>query len=190
MDHGVNNNASRDAESPLTKPQEIPPEKQREVTALRAALVFCLAFMCVEIIGGYLSHSLAILTDAAHLLTDVGAFCLALYSIFITLKNASAKYSYGFHRAEVLGTLASVFTIWLLVGAIVLEALRRGSEMYECSKLADLSLFRRAAAAAAAEQHPHLPRAASHHSHTSSSSSASFFRHSAKLSPAQTAERA
>jgi zinc transporter 2 len=105
----------------------------RAVRALRIAAVFCFCFMIVEVIGGYIANSLAILTDAAHLLTDIGAFALGLYSLHATARGSDHVYSYGYHRAEVVGTLASVFTIWALVGAIVFEAFNRLHTMYLCS---------------------------------------------------------
>ena len=111
------------------------PAKRREMTAIRIATIFCVVFMCVEVVGGYMANSLAILTDAAHLLTDVGAFILALYTLHATTKGSDHVYSYGYHRAEVVGTLASVFTIWALVGAIVVESFSRLHSVYQCATM-------------------------------------------------------
>ena len=107
--------------------------RQRALKALRGAMVFCFFFMICEIVGGYLAHSLAILTDAAHLLTDVGGFGLAIFSLHMSAWAACGKFTYGWHRAEVVGTLASMFTIWALVSVIVWEALNRIVTMYQCS---------------------------------------------------------
>ena len=116
-------------------PGALSPAKAKEATAIKCAMAFCMCFMVVEIVGGYIAHSLAILTDAAHLLTDVGAFAMALFSIHATTRVSCHTYSYGWHRAEVVGTLASVFTIWVLVGGIVYEALNRIVSMYQCAYL-------------------------------------------------------
>ena len=110
-------------------------QKKREKTALGRAMVFCLCFMVCEVVAGYLAHSLAILTDATHLMTDVGAYALSIFAIHATSRGATAQYSFGWHRAEVVGTLFSVFTIWALVGAIFFEAVNRIIIMRSCAFL-------------------------------------------------------
>lgn len=107
--------------------------RKRELFALTAALIFCFIFMCVELLGGYLAHSLAILTDAAHLFTDVGSYFLSIVALRASARVRSASYSYGWHRAEVVGTLFSIFTIWALVGGILVEAVNRSAAMWECA---------------------------------------------------------
>jgi zinc transporter 2 len=88
-----------------------------------AIVVFiCFLFMIVEIAGGIISNSLAILTDAAHMLSDVGGMGISMISIWIGKKNATAKNSFGFHRAEVLGALTSIIIIWLMVVWLSWEA--------------------------------------------------------------------
>lgn len=120
----------------LSPQPELPnaPKDPKAATALKLATLFCTFFMICEVVGGYMSHSLAILTDAAHLLTDVGAFMLSLFALHASARGATHTFSFGWHRAEVVGTLASVFTIWALVGAIVLEAVNRCASMYQCAK--------------------------------------------------------
>ena len=109
-------------------------KNKRAGRALTGAIVFCFVFMVAEGIGGFLSHSLAVLTDAAHMLTDVGALSLALFSLHASSRPASDHYSYGWHRAEAVGALASVFTIWALVGAIGVNAVERIVSDIECAK--------------------------------------------------------
>jgi zinc transporter 2 len=109
-------------------------KRAKAMSALRVALVFCFFFMVAELVGGYVAHSLAILTDAAHLLTDVGGFAMALFSLQVASRAACSRYTYGWHRAEVVGTLASVFTIWALVGAILFEAVQRIFKMRACAE--------------------------------------------------------
>eukprot|EP00300_Choanocystis_sp_HF-7_P039630 c5943_g1_i2.p1 GENE.c5943_g1_i2~~c5943_g1_i2.p1 ORF type:complete len:338 (-),score=48.27 c5943_g1_i2:23-1036(-) len=81
--------------------------------------------MVVEIIGGYIAGSLAIMTDAAHLLTDIAAMALSLIAMRLGRRRATETMSFGYQRAEILGALASVVTIWVLVLAIAFEALVR-----------------------------------------------------------------
>lgn len=122
--------------------------RQTQIKALTAACVFCFFFMICEIVGGYISHSLAILTDATHLMTDVGAYALSIFALHAASRKACNKYSFGWHRAEVLGTLASVFMIWALVGAIVVEALSRVWSIVDCANLGAAAM---AAATAASD---------------------------------------
>ena len=81
--------------------------------------------MAAEIAGGIMSHSLAILTDAAHMLSDVGGFGISILSIWIGQKAPNQRKSYGYHRAEVLGALASLIIIWAMVIILVIEATQR-----------------------------------------------------------------
>lgn len=110
--------------------------RDRERRALTSAMVFCVVFMIVELFGGYISHSLAILTDALHLMTDVGAYALSIFALIAAGRAANERYNYGWHRAEVLGTLFSVFTIWALAGAICLEAVSRIWNIIDCARIA------------------------------------------------------
>ena len=65
------------------------------------ASVMCLFFMIVEIVGGVLANSLAIATDAAHLLTDLASFMISLFAIWLASRPATRTMSFGWHRAEV-----------------------------------------------------------------------------------------
>ncbi|KAL5509440.1 hypothetical protein EMCRGX_G004816 [Ephydatia muelleri] len=84
-----------------------------------------LVFMIAEVVGGLLSNSLAILTDAAHMLSDFAAFLISLFAIWIARRPASQKMSFGWYRAEVVGAVISVLIIWLLTGVLVYEAILR-----------------------------------------------------------------
>jgi cation diffusion facilitator family transporter len=75
--------------------------------------------------GGYLSSSLAIATDAAHLLTDFASFMISLFSLWVGSRPATRVMSFGWHRAEVLGALTSVLMIWVVTGILVYLAVQR-----------------------------------------------------------------
>ncbi|GFS65884.1 zinc transporter 2 [Nephila pilipes] len=92
---------------------------------LIVASVLCLTFMLAEIIGGILSNSLALITDAAHMLTDFGAFLVSLTSLYVAGKKRTRKMTFGFHRAEVIGALISILSIWLLTGILLYAAIQR-----------------------------------------------------------------
>ncbi|KAH8404390.1 hypothetical protein KR222_008683, partial [Zaprionus bogoriensis] len=89
------------------------------------ASVLCLVFMIAEIVGGYLSNSLAIATDAAHLLTDFASFMISLFAIWIAGRPSTQRMSFGWYRAEVIGAMASVFMIWVITGILVWLAIGR-----------------------------------------------------------------
>ena len=81
--------------------------------------------MTAEIIGGYMSGSLAIMTDAAHMLSDVAGFLISYFAIYMGNRPASFHMSFGYHRAEVLGALASILLIWGLLVWLIIEACDR-----------------------------------------------------------------
>ncbi|CAH1400239.1 unnamed protein product [Nezara viridula] len=89
------------------------------------ASILCLIFMIAEIAGGLLSGSLAIATDAAHLLTDFAAFMISLFAIWVGQRKPTRTMPFGWHRAEVIGALTSVLTIWLVTGILVYMAAMR-----------------------------------------------------------------
>ncbi|KAJ4449252.1 hypothetical protein ANN_00649 [Periplaneta americana] len=92
---------------------------------LIVASVLCVVFMIGEIIGGVLSSSLAIATDAAHLLTDFASFMISLFALWVASRPASRTMSFGWHRAEVIGALTSVLMIWVVTGILVYLAVER-----------------------------------------------------------------
>ncbi|KAM4630263.1 proton-coupled zinc antiporter SLC30A2 [Polymixia lowei] len=102
-------------------------EEEKKVARKRLYVVsaICLVFMIGEILGGYFAGSLAVMTDAAHLLVDFTSFIISLCSLWLSSRPATQQLSYGWHRAEILGALLSVFTIWLVTGVLVYLAVER-----------------------------------------------------------------
>ncbi|KAK1306900.1 Metal tolerance protein 1 [Acorus calamus] len=100
-------------------------ERSASMRKLLIAVVLCIVFMSVEVVGGIKVNSLAILTDAAHLLSDVAAFAISLFSLWATGWEANPRQSYGFFRIEIIGALVSIQLIWLLAGILVYEAIER-----------------------------------------------------------------
>lgn len=82
-------------------------------------------YLCIIFTGGYLSSSLAIATDAAHLLTDFASFMISLFSLWVGSRPATRKMSFGWYRAEVLGALTSVLMIWIVTGILLYLAIER-----------------------------------------------------------------
>ena len=69
--------------------------------------------------------SVAIMSDAAHMLSDVSAFLVSIFATWAATQPSSWHYSFGYHRAEILGALVSVLAIWAVTGALVFEAVQR-----------------------------------------------------------------
>lgn len=92
---------------------------------LITASILCLIFMVAEAVGGILSSSLAIATDAAHLLTDFASFMISLFAIWVARRKPTQAMSFGWYRAEVIGALTSVLTIWVVTGILVYLAAER-----------------------------------------------------------------
>ncbi|XWS46313.1 hypothetical protein CRYUN_Cryun14cG0054800 [Craigia yunnanensis] len=100
-------------------------ERSASMRKLFIAVALCIIFMSVEVVGGIKANSLAILTDAAHLLSDVAAFAISLFSLWAGGWEATPRQSYGFFRIEILGAFVSIQLIWLLAGILVYEAIVR-----------------------------------------------------------------
>ncbi|XP_044290988.1 zinc transporter 2 [Varanus komodoensis] len=100
-------------------------EKVRARRKLYLASVICLVFMTGEVVGGYYAHSLAIMTDAAHLLTDFASMMISLFSLWMSSRPPTKTMNFGWHRAEILGALLSVLSIWVVTGVLVYLAVQR-----------------------------------------------------------------
>jgi cobalt-zinc-cadmium efflux system protein len=92
---------------------------------LRSAFFLTLLILVVELIGSLLSHSLALLSDAGHVLTDAIAIALALFAAMRAQRPADARNTYGYHRSGILAALLNSITLLLIVGWIGYEAFRR-----------------------------------------------------------------
>lgn len=103
--------------------------KQLENKNVMRKLLFvsfiCFLFMIVEVAGGIISGSLAILTDAAHMFSDVSGFLISYFAILISSNKSSLHKSMGYHRAEILGACMAIFLIWGLLVWLLIEAYHR-----------------------------------------------------------------
>ena len=89
------------------------------------ALLITIGIFVLEIVGGFLSNSLALKSDAAHLFGDVAALSLSLFAARISRLPATSKRTYGYHRTEVLAAILNGVTLFLLAGFIFIEAYHR-----------------------------------------------------------------
>jgi cobalt-zinc-cadmium efflux system protein len=98
--------------------------RDAETRGLRLALALIVAFMAAEIVVGLLANSLALLSDAAHMLTDVAALVLALLAARLATRPAGGSMTFGLGRAEILSAQANGLTLLVLGLLIVYGAIR------------------------------------------------------------------
>ena len=95
------------------------------IRPLSIALALIVGFMAVEVVVSVVADSLALLSDAAHMLVDAAALGLSVWAARLALRPASGRMTFGFRRAEILAAQANGVTLLVLGLAIVVEALRR-----------------------------------------------------------------
>ena len=95
------------------------------VRRLKTASLLCAAFMLVEVVGGLLAGSLAVLSDAAHLAADLSAFVVAISGSHIASLPASTTHTFGLKRTESLAALFSMVSLAILSLGLAVEAIRR-----------------------------------------------------------------
>ncbi|XP_069481044.1 probable proton-coupled zinc antiporter SLC30A4 isoform X2 [Ambystoma mexicanum] len=104
--------------------------KQRRVSRrLWLAAALYLVFMVGELVGGYAANSLAIVTDALHMLTDLTAILLTLLALWLSTKSPNKRFTFGFHRLEVLSAIISVLLVYILTAFLLYEAVQRTIHM-------------------------------------------------------------
>src|SRR5205809_3344340 len=97
----------------------------RELAAVRTGLFLASVLCLTEAVGGYLTNSLALVSDAAHVMGDVGALGLTLFALWVGTRPASESKTFGYHRAEILAALVNGVILWVVGILIVLEAWHR-----------------------------------------------------------------
>jgi cobalt-zinc-cadmium efflux system protein len=92
---------------------------------LRIALLLLVAFMVTEVVVAIFSGSLALLSDAGHMLSDVGAIGASLWAISLAARPAKGSWTYGWKRAEILSAAGNGITLLVVSGIVAYEAIRR-----------------------------------------------------------------
>ncbi len=100
---------------------------------LRVVLAITFLYFLAELIGGFYANSLALMTDAVHLLTDVAALILSLLTLWISSRPATAGKTYGYLRAEILGALFNGLFLWMLGAFIWFDAPEWRNARYICT---------------------------------------------------------
>src|SRR5581483_7491989 len=99
--------------------------RETDRSALKYALALIVAFMVAEVVAGILASSLALLSDAAHMLTDAAALALSLTAASLAHRPARGAMTYGLGRAEILSAQANGVTLLVLAGLIIYGAVTR-----------------------------------------------------------------
>ncbi|NXK86807.1 ZNT4 protein, partial [Formicarius rufipectus] len=104
-------------------------KQSRVKKRLALAAILYLLFMTGELIGGYVANSLAIMTDALHMLTDLSGIILTLLALWLSAKSPTKRFTFGFHRLEVLSAIISVLLVYILMAFLLYEAVQRTIHM-------------------------------------------------------------
>jgi cobalt-zinc-cadmium efflux system protein len=99
--------------------------RSRQQKNLRRVLLITGLFMIVEVVGGLITGSLALLADAGHMLTDVAALGLSAFAMWMAARPSTPEKTYGYHRAEILAAVTNAVVLLLLALWILYEAYRR-----------------------------------------------------------------
>src|SRR5436309_14308285 len=105
--------------------EDLQDRREAERRALAVALGLIVAFMGGEVVAGILASSLAVLSDAAHMLTDAAALALSLLAARLASRPAAGSLTYGMGRAEILSAQANGVTLLLLGLLIIYNAIVR-----------------------------------------------------------------
>jgi cobalt-zinc-cadmium efflux system protein len=100
-------------------------ERHIEIRRLKLALALSGIYFFAELVGGFLTNSLALLSDAGHMLSDIGALTLSLFAFRIAKRPATVSSTFGYHRVEILAALFNGLSLWLIVGVIFAAAYNR-----------------------------------------------------------------
>ena len=99
------------------------PDRSADAARLRGGLVLIVAFMLVEVVVGITAHSLALLSDAAHMLTDAVALGVSLVAARLAMRPAGGVMTFGLGRAEILSAQANALTMLVLAALILYGAI-------------------------------------------------------------------
>lgn len=100
-------------------------ERGTEIYRLKLAMAITGVYFAAEVIGGFVTNSLALLSDAGHMFSDIAALAMSLFAFQMARRPATMKRTYGYHRLEILAALINGLSLWLIVGVIFTAAYNR-----------------------------------------------------------------
>jgi cobalt-zinc-cadmium efflux system protein len=111
---------------------------QKNIRKFTLAIIVTFIFAVIEAVAGYISGSLALMSDAGHMITDVMSLAIALFACWIAMRPASSRHTYGYLRIETLAALINGLSMLIIVIIIVIEAIAR---IYHPSEVHGLTVF-------------------------------------------------
>lgn len=101
-----------------------PPAEDYSKNFCKLYIVIAISFVFIagEFVGGYISGSISVISDAFHLVTDLIGFVVSFVFIYISRRDPTEKMSFGYHRMELIGALGNLFIIWFLAIFMIYEA--------------------------------------------------------------------
>lgn len=100
-------------------------KNKRALRSLYLVILISIIFIVAEVVGGIYANSIAIMSDAAHLASDALGIAFSVVALKIGERSADHRYSYGYHRAEIIGAICSILFIWLVTIWLLIEATKR-----------------------------------------------------------------
>jgi cobalt-zinc-cadmium efflux system protein len=107
------------------KPMQLAPVSSGAAARIRLALLLTATVLVVEVVGGFWAHSLALLSDAGHVVTDIVVLALSLFALRQVQRPATARRTFGYQRVGILVALVNALLLAAIVVGIVIEAVRR-----------------------------------------------------------------
>jgi len=98
---------------------------EQSKSKLTIVIILTFIYMLAEFIGGWLTNSLALVADAGHMLSDVAALALSLFAVWLSIKPASSKKTYGYYRTEILAAFINGIALAAIAIFIIYEAYTR-----------------------------------------------------------------
>lgn len=111
--------------APPRRPANLAEERRKDRNRLSFALILTATIALAEAVGGFLTNSLALMSDAGHMLTDVSALALSLLALWFSGKPANLKKTYGYYRMEILSALLNGVLLLGITVVILVEAWQR-----------------------------------------------------------------
>jgi cobalt-zinc-cadmium efflux system protein len=107
----------------MKQPHEHPVDVTEKL--LKTAILVSFLIFALELVGGFMSHSLALLSDAWHIFIDIWALAMSYFAVFLARRPVNHQRTYGLHRMEVMAALINSFTVFIIAAGILYAAAKR-----------------------------------------------------------------
>lgn len=115
-------------------------QANKDITEIFKIMMIISVFCILELWGHWHSNSLSLLADSIHLFVDILGFIVSLVSLSLTKLKNNQKFTFGYHRFEVIGALFSIFLIWIATAYLILESINRLKNPKEINEKSFISI--------------------------------------------------